>query len=267
MHTKHRFLLSLSQWSSALTRELNNDIIRRPQEGRKWLWWCSVQHLVILGLWLNLLSSGWPEHSAVGGTGFPLRLEQFGNFQYLKWTVRFHPNWPWQTSSATTNIRSQVTISSISSLVGKSFFCTNRSLPDRKENGPALIKKQILLCWISERAAELFLGKSCSALTSGKGRGEKKKKAKNGKCFRSIFNNLGQSLWRRREKEEGGCRIVRQHIQKDEVCVPVCDNQLHHLELSRETSSIAKTFWSRDLTFSQLLSWHRCYDSPRLEKK
>lgn len=35
-----------------------------------------------------------------------------------------------------------------------------------------------------------FLGKSCSAVTSGRGRG----KAINGKCSRSIFNNLGQSL-------------------------------------------------------------------------
>lgn len=34
-----------------------------------------------------------------------------------------------------------------------------------------------------------FPGKSCSAVTSGRGRG----KAINGKCSRSIFNNLGQS--------------------------------------------------------------------------
>ena len=45
----------------------------------------------------------------------------------------------------------------------------------------------------------LFLGKSCSAVTSGRGRG----KAINGKCSRSIFNNLGQSLWRKSQQGRG----------------------------------------------------------------
>lgn len=41
-----------------------------------------------------------------------------------------------------------------------------------------------------------FLGKSCSAVTSGRGRG----KAINGKCSRAIFNNLGQSHWRKSQQ-------------------------------------------------------------------
>lgn len=72
-----------------------------------------------------------------------------------------------------------------------------------------------LLFHILERAAELFQGTLCSAVTSGTGTG---KKAINGKCSTSIYNNVGQSRavactinvykWKRLTRDERVCLCV-----------------------------------------------------------